>query len=67
MIESALLNRLKAKQAEYALQALKAPSAKTEFEYGHRCGVVAGLEQACDLLLTLLKDERDGERDLSQR
>jgi len=63
-ITTALLNRLKAEQAEYALQSLKMPVKRDEFEYGYRAGIVGGLEKALDTLLALLKDERDGDKDL---
>jgi hypothetical protein len=65
-IETKLLNRLKTEQANYALLSLKHPSAKTEFEYGFRSGTVAGLEQAVNLLLEMVSDERDGEKDLDR-
>jgi hypothetical protein len=64
MIEQALLNGLKAEQQAYSLQALSHPNLKTEFEYGFRCGVNAGLEKAVEILLAMLKDERDNDRDL---
>jgi len=65
-IETALLNRLKSGQADYALLSLKHPSAKSEFEYGFRSGTVAGLEQAINLLLQLVGEERNGEKDLDR-
>lgn len=62
MREAQLLARLKQEQANYALQALQKPSTKDEFEYGHRTGVVAGLELAMSTLLKLV--EEDNSRDL---
>lgn len=64
MNEQLFLNRLKAEQQSYALQALSQPNLKTEFEYGYRSGVVAGLGKAEEILLSMLKDERDNDRDL---
>ena len=65
--EAVLLNKLKAEQATYALSALRAPGAKTEYEYGLRVGYVAGMERAIAMLLGVLEDERSGERDLDAR
>lgn len=64
MIESALLNRLKAEQAQYALQSLRQPNRCDAFEYGYRTGIVAGYEQAIALLLNMLDEEKHGDRDL---
>lgn len=63
-VEQALLGKLKDEQAKYALQSMQMPSAKNEFEYGFRCGKVAGLEAAMNLLLDMFKEERDGEKGL---
>lgn len=57
MTESRLLALLKDEQARYAMQALKQPSKCNEFEYGHRVGVMAGLEQAINVLLKAVEDE----------
>jgi hypothetical protein len=60
-----LLNRLKAKQAEFATQALSRPDKRDAFEYGFRVGVVDGFNQAINELLTILDEERnDNNRDL---
>jgi hypothetical protein len=56
--EQHLLNRLKEAQAQYALLSLQTPSGKNEFEYGYRCGVVAGLEKAINTLLQAVEEER---------
>jgi hypothetical protein len=63
-LDGQLLSRIKDAQAHYALQALQLPGDKTEFEYGYRCGVVAGLEKANNLLIEMFKEERDGDPDL---
>lgn len=63
-IDSKLLNRLKAEQAQYALQALRHPNTRDGFEYGYRCGVFNGLEKAVEVLLTLLDEERNGNSDI---
>lgn len=64
MIEAALLHRLRAEQAQYALQSLKQPNHRDAFEYGYRTGIVAGYEQAIALLLNMLDEEKHGDRDL---
>lgn len=53
-----LLRQLEEAQRQHAVTALKHPSAKTEFEYGQRCGYMEGLERALELTLQLLRDER---------
>jgi hypothetical protein len=63
-IESQLLNRLKAEQQEFSLEALKRPVSRDAFEYGYRVGMVAGLEAAMKTLLDMLDEERNGDRDL---
>lgn len=63
-IETRLLNQLKEKQGDYALQSLKHPSKCDAFEYGYRVGMVSGLEEAVNVLLALLDDERNGDKDL---
>lgn len=63
-IESQLLNRLKAEQQEFALEALKRPVNRDAFEYGYRVGMVAGYEAAITALLNMLDDERNNDRDL---
>lgn len=64
MIESVLLNKLKARQAQYALESLKAPGDKTEFEYGRRVGVVLGIEMAIEELLNMVAEEKSDRDDL---
>ncbi len=63
-LETTLLNRLKAEQARFALEALKKPQNRDAFEYGHRVGVVDGLEQAVNVLLSLLDEEKNSDRNL---
>lgn len=62
--ETTLLNRLKAEQQQFALEALMRPQTKDAFEYGHRSGTVAGLEAAIEILLNLTKEEKYGNDDL---
>lgn len=64
MNESLLLNRLKQAQAAYALEAVRKPSDKTEFEYGFRSGYVNGLEQAMTILLETMRDDHDRDNKL---
>lgn len=59
-----LFNRLKADQQTFALDALKRPQTRDTFEYGYRVGMVAGYEAAINVLLQLLKEEKDSDTDL---
>ena len=63
-IETRLLNALKAEQQSFALEALRKPQTRDAFEYGHRVGVIAGYESAINVLLQLLKEERNNDPDL---
>jgi hypothetical protein len=63
-VETKLLNRLKAEQQSYAVEALKRPQTRDAFEYGHRVGVMAGYEAALNVLLKLLDEEQNGDNDL---
>ena len=59
-----LFNRLKADQQGFALDALKRPQTRDTFEYGYRVGIVQGYEAAINVLLQLLKEEKDSDPDL---
>ena len=59
-----LLNRLKADQQSFALDALRRPQTRDTFEYGYRVGIVQGYEAAINVLLQLLKEEKDSDPDL---
>lgn len=59
-----LFNRLKADQQNFALDALRRPQTRDTFEYGYRVGMVAGYEAAINVLLQLLKEEKDNDPDL---
>jgi hypothetical protein len=63
-VETKLLNRLKAEQQSYAVEALKRPQTRDAFEYGHRVGVMAGYEAALNVLLKLLDEEQNGNDDI---
>lgn len=63
MIENKLLNRLKAAQLQFSMDALKRPQNRDAFEYGHRVGFVAGYDAAIDILLKLLEEEKSGGND----
>lgn len=63
-IETRLLNRIKAAQAEYAIQALKLPGEKREFDFGFRCGYTAGLEAALSVLFELVEEDKRDDKDL---
>jgi hypothetical protein len=62
--ETQLLAKLKAKQQEFALNALSRPQERDAFEYGYRVGVVAGYEAAINVLLQLLDEEKHADNDL---
>lgn len=63
-IPQELLNRLKAGQQSFALDALARPQNRDAFEYGYRVGVVAGYEAAINVLLQLLDEEKNLDHDL---
>jgi hypothetical protein len=63
-LESQLLNRLKAEQQSFAVDALKRPQTRDTFEYGYRVGMVAGYEAAINVLLNLLDQEKNLDNDL---
>ena len=62
-----LLRRLKDAQVGHALDSLRNPGMKTEFEFGYRCGTIAGIDFAINLLLATLDEERGGEPRLSEK
>lgn len=62
--EQTLLARLKAEQAQFALDALRRPVGRDSFEYGYRVGMVAGYEAAIGVLLNLLEQEKNSDKDL---
>ena len=63
-LETQLLNRLKAEQQQFAVDALKRPVERDAFEYGYRVGTVAGYEAAINVLLKLLDEEKNLDNDL---
>jgi hypothetical protein len=63
VIETKLLNCLKAQQQQFSVDALKRPQERDAFEYGYRVGVVAGYEAAINALLKLLEEEKSGVND----
>lgn len=63
-IETQLLDALKVEQARFALEALKKPQNRDTFEYGYRVDVVAGYDAAVNVLLKLLDEEENSDRDL---
>ena len=63
-LEQQLLNRLKAEQQTFALEALQRPQTRDTFEYGYRVGMVAGYEAAINVLLSLLDEEKHVGNDL---
>lgn len=63
-LETKLLNALKAQQQQFSADALKRPVERDAFEYGYRVGVVAGLEDAINVLLNLVDEEKHLDDDL---
>ena len=63
-VESKLLNRLKAEQQQFAVDALRRPQQRDAFEYGYRVGTVAGYEAAINVLLKLLDEEKYSDNEL---
>ena len=63
-IESRLLDRLKAAQQAYAIDALKRPVNRDAFEYGYRVGMIEGYESAINVLLTLIDEDKYSDNDL---
>ena len=63
-LDTRLLNALKAEQQRFALEALRKPQNRDAFEYGYRVGLVQGYDAAINVLLQLLKEERDSDPDL---
>ena len=63
-LETKLLNRIKAEQQRFAVEALKRPQNRDAFEYGYRVGMVAGYEAAIDVLLKLIDEENHGDNDI---
>lgn len=63
-IETQLLNRLKASQQEFAVEALKRPVNRDAYEYGYRVGMVAGYEAAINVLLMLVDEGKYSDNDL---
>lgn len=64
MKEDLLLNRLKAEQLQFAVDALRRPQDRDAFEYGYRVGMFAGYEAAINVLLKLLDEDKHSDNDL---
>mgnify|MGYP003640970130 CR=1 FL=1 len=62
--EALLLNRLKVAQAEFATSALKQPINRDAFEYGYRVGTINGFESAINILLSILDEEQNSDKNL---
>jgi hypothetical protein len=63
-VEAKLLNRLKAAQQDFAVDALRQPQTRDAFEYGYRVGIFAGYEAAIAVLLKILNEEQHSDNDL---
>jgi len=62
--ETKLLNRIKAAQQQFSVDALKRPQQRDAFEYGYRVGVVSGYEAAIEVLLKILEEDKNSDNDL---
>lgn len=62
--ETKLLNRIKAAQQDFAVDALKRPQHRDAYEYGYRVGIFAGYEAAINVLLKILDEEKNSDNDL---
>jgi|TARA_R110002126_G_scaffold151631_1_gene298699 hypothetical protein len=63
-VEAKLLNRLKAAQQDFAVDALRQPQTRDAFEYGYRVGIFTGYEAAIAVLLKILNEEQHSDNDL---
>jgi hypothetical protein len=63
-LETKLLNKLKAEQQRFAVEALTRPQTRDTFEYGYRVGMFAGYEAAINVLLKLIDEEQHGDNDI---
>mgnify|MGYP000844560887 FL=1 len=63
-LETKLLNKLKAEQQGFAVEALTRPQTRDTFEYGYRVGMFAGYEAAINVLLKLIDEEQHGDNDI---
>lgn len=59
-----LIGRIKARQQKHSVDSLKKPLDKTEFEYGRASGFYLGLEEALNIILNQLEDDKNGRDDL---
>ena len=61
--EQQLVHQLKELSQSFALETLKRPAGKTEFDYGVASGTVQGIAKAEELVLKLLRgDEKENEK-----
>lgn len=63
-LEQAFLLKLRQSQAEHAQSSVQTPSGEQRdlFEFGRRCGLYAGLQQAETIFTSLLKEEAEHDR-----
>jgi hypothetical protein len=59
-----IISALKAEQTKVAHGALQAPAGRDAFEYGRMCGMHSGLQQALNVIDSILKDIDEKERSL---
>ena len=59
-----VINKLKQRQLEMGMGALKNPGDKSSFTFGHACGVQAGIEFALTDIVNIIKEEKEGDKDL---
>jgi hypothetical protein len=63
-LNNKLLSQLKDRQTEFSVEALKKPQTRDIFEYGYLVGTVAGLEEAINVLLNLIDEEKHSGNDI---
>lgn len=57
MLDANFVRLLEAEQAKFAVEAMR-PNQGSEFEYGYRCGVMAGMQAAKNKFIELLNEEK---------
>ena len=62
--EKVLMARLEKRQAELAMSSLRSPGDKSSFTFGAASGVLAGIDYALAEILSMIKEEREGDTDL---
>lgn len=61
MSEAQIIGGIKDKIASYSVDALGNPrrGGDMQFEYGHACGVISGLQMALEIISNVLEEEHE--------